>query len=114
MSDWRAGFQTHAVKYAVIVMAVANCAGIYLAHDRLSRPAALLGLGRVLGHQRGEGLGPLCRCTYDRLRRGRFPQLHSRDATAGPALGRPPARARVELAGPGRAAPRLRRGKPGR
>lgn len=40
MSDWRAGFQTHAVKYAVIVMAVANCAGIYLAHDRLSRPYA--------------------------------------------------------------------------
>ena len=40
MSDWRAGFQTHAVKYAVIVMAVANCVGIYLAHDRLSRPYA--------------------------------------------------------------------------
>ncbi len=46
MSDWRAGFQTHAVKYAVIVMAVANCAGIYLAHDRLNRPYAGPGAGR--------------------------------------------------------------------
>lgn len=38
MRDWRAGLQKKSMKYVVVAVAVANCAGIYLAQDRLNRP----------------------------------------------------------------------------
>ena len=40
MRDWRAGLQKKSMKYVVVAVAVANCAGIYVAQDRLSRPYA--------------------------------------------------------------------------
>lgn len=40
MRDWRGGLQKQSLKYVVIGIAMANCLGIYLAHDRLSRPYA--------------------------------------------------------------------------
>lgn len=38
MRDLRSKLQKPAMKYVVLTLAVANCAGLYLAHDRLNRP----------------------------------------------------------------------------
>ena len=38
MADWRDRLQKQSIKYVVLGVAAANCAGIYLAHERLNRP----------------------------------------------------------------------------
>jgi hypothetical protein len=41
MGDWRNKLPKQAIKYSVVAVAAANCAGIYLAHQRLNQPIAL-------------------------------------------------------------------------
>lgn len=38
MADWRDKLQKQSIKYVVVGVAAANCAGIYLANERLNRP----------------------------------------------------------------------------
>ena len=40
MRNQRSGLQKQSIKYVVMAVAVANCAGIYVAHDRLTKPYA--------------------------------------------------------------------------